>query len=133
MQLIKKLTFAPLFLVILGITCFQIDKVLSDSTILFSLNLSDLYKLILFCFLISFVIVFLLLKRELNVYINFSPTALFTPSIKLLATLVVVTFSLTFYLISSNDTSKNGFALPDSLIDTALKFVPQMEVDSQQG
>ncbi|MDO8498207.1 MAG: hypothetical protein Q7S44_00215 [bacterium] len=78
-------------------------------------------------FLLSLVISSLQLQKKLSTYLTFQPTNLLTPSIKQTATFLILISSLAFYLSSNLDLQQHGFKLPPSLLDTALKFMPQQE------
>lgn len=74
---------------------------------------------------VSLLISFIGLENKMKNYLTFQPTTLFIPSIKQLAGLLIISLSLTYYLSINSEISKNGFQIPDSLIDTALKLTPQ--------
>lgn len=79
------------------------------------------YILTLGCFF-SFIIVQLLLNRELGSYLTFKPTMLLTPSIKRITTLLLLIISFSFYLVAEEDITKNGFKVPSSLIEMSLSL-----------
>ena len=74
--------------------------------------------------LISLSLTYLTLTNKLKTYFTFNPNALISPSIKELTGLLILTFSLTYFLSINQIIQKTGFQIPDSLIDTALKFTP---------
>ncbi|HBQ50834.1 hypothetical protein A3B42_03145 [Candidatus Daviesbacteria bacterium RIFCSPLOWO2_01_FULL_38_10] len=74
--------------------------------------------------LISLSLTYLTLTNKLKTYFTFNPNALISPSIKQLTGLLILTFSLTYFLSINQIIQKTGFQIPDSLIDTALKFTP---------
>lgn len=77
--------------------------------------------------IISFIIlcsVYLLLEQKLKTYLDFRPSELFKPTIKNLAWFLIVISSISYYLMISQEISQKGFQIPDSLIDTTLKFMP---------
>jgi hypothetical protein len=67
-----------------------------------------------------------ILKNKLNSYLNFQPVSLTFSPTKTLATFLVLVLSFTYYLILDVQISKQGFQLPDSLIDLSLKMLPQL-------
>jgi len=69
--------------------------------------------------------VYLLLLRKLKSYLNFQPTSILNPVVKQTAVLIIILSSLAFYFSAGTNIKQNGFAIPDSLIDTALKIAPQ--------
>jgi len=71
---------------------------------------------------LSLLLTHFMLSKKLKTYLTFQASALLNPSIKTLATLLIVTASLGFYLSAQIEIKTNGFKLPDSIIDTALKF-----------
>lgn len=80
-------------------------------------------------FLISFTLTITFLTSKLKSYLTFSPSTLLSPSVKTLLTLSTLTISFAYYLSANVEISKNGFEIPDSLIETSLKFAsPQTPV-----
>jgi hypothetical protein len=75
-------------------------------------------------FLTLFMSIFALLNQKLKSYITFQPTTLLNPSIKNLSILIILLSSIAFYITAASEIQKNGFQLPDSLIDTALQLAP---------
>lgn len=75
--------------------------------------------------LISFLIINLSLGKKLASYLSFEPSKILAPSIKHISTLLILILSFAFYLTTSADIQKYGFTPPSSLIDIALKFLPQ--------
>lgn len=74
------------------------------------------------------------LDKKLRSYLTFQANNLLLPSIKQLVTLVILISSLLFYFAASLEIKENGFKLPDSLLDTALQFMPQTpEVGGPEG
>lgn len=68
------------------------------------------------------------LDSTLKNYLSFQPSNILGPSIRHLSTFLILVISLTFFLSTNKMISENGFQIPDSLIDTALKFSP-MDVE----
>lgn len=82
--------------------------------------------------LFSFMLTYLLLNKKLSNYITFHARTLLAPSIKHLITLLALTISFGFYLTTNSNISRNGFKLPDSLLDDSLKFAtPQLSKENQ--
>lgn len=55
-------------------------------------------------------------------YLTFNPTALLGPAVRHLSGLLILSFCLVYFLSASKIIAQNGLQIPDSLIDTALKF-----------
>lgn len=93
-----------------------------------SLNLVLLAGILITCLL-----AYLSLEKKLKTYLNFEPNSLFGPSIRYMATLLVLVTVLCYFLSINKVVLEKGFQIPDSLIDTALKFTPQQQsVDDTQ-
>lgn len=170
-MLIKKLVFAPLFLVFFGLLNFYLQPILGSTNLIFSLNLDLFIQLlilgalliatsslfVIFCslaqdwklilpvlilsqvipiilipyqiglvlavgFLISLSLTYTLLSNKLKTYLTFSPTTLLVPSIKTLTFYLSLSISFAYYLSANLEISKNGFQIPDSLIEASLKI-----------
>lgn len=74
----------------------------------------------------------LLLITKLKTYITFSAPVLLTPSIKTMITFSLLIISIAFYLSINSEITKNGFRLPDSLIDTAINFASPQQINLDQ-
>lgn len=61
---------------------------------------------------------------ELKNYIDFSPAALFSSPVKRTCSLLIFAFAVTYFLSITPVIQKNGFLIPDSLIDASMKFMP---------
>lgn len=70
--------------------------------------------------ILSLTIVYFNLQSALRAYINFQPSTLPTPSIKMLNTFLLLTLTAGFYLNANSIIQTQGFKLPDSLIDWAV-------------
>lgn len=79
-----------------------------------------LSTLLLTCFILSYT----LLELKMRTYLTFQPTQIFSPSIKQLTGLLILALSIIYYFSINNEIAQKGFQIPDSLIDTALKFTP---------
>ncbi len=74
---------------------------------------------------VSLLISFIGLENKMKSYLTFQPTTLFNPSIKQLCGLLIISLSLVYYLSVNSEIQKNGFQIPDSLIDTAINLTPK--------
>lgn len=71
--------------------------------------------------LFSFLIVFLLLHRKLQTYLNFDVFGLLGPHLKRSLTLMTLTVSIALFFALDLDIKNNGFALPDSLLNLSIQ------------
>lgn len=169
--MLKKLTFAPLFLIAFALLISQLTTIFKSTGLIFSLSLDTLIQLLtvsslvtlssllfalfvslaldwklvlpvgILASLISFVVLetglalvfsvgivvsllltFLNLDGTLKSYLTFKPEALLGPSIRYLSGLLILSFCLVYFLSANKIIAQNGFQIPDSIIDTALKF-----------
>ena len=176
MQYIKKLSFAPIFLIRLLFLLSLLSSLFRSYDFIFSLSLDTFFQLLTlslllglvsisfvifaalcndwrfvvpvgilaalspFLFfdpslvivfgigiLISILLIFVNLENVLKTYLTFQPAAILGPSIRHLTTLLILIISLTYFLSINKTVSEKGFSIPDSLIDTALKFTPLPE------
>lgn len=181
MPLVKKLTFAPLFLIAFALLISKAHALLGSYDFIFSLSFNTLIDLIaiaalfvfasflfilfatfasdwkiilpvgIFASLIPFaftepplalifsVAIFasllltsLGLDGTLKSYLNFQPHTLLGPHIRNFTGLLIISFCLVYFFSASKLVSQKGFQIPDTLIDTALKFTPQAP-DLQEG
>ncbi len=77
---------------------------------------------VLLGFLISFTLVFFTLSKKLASYIDFKVSELLIPSIKTLSVFLLLIFSIVFYLNSDVVLKKEGFQIPDSVIDPIISM-----------
>lgn len=77
--------------------------------------------------IVAFTLTFASLENKLKSYLNFQSSTLLGPSIRSLATFLLIIFSVVYFLSINQIINKSGFQIPDSLIDTTLKLVPQMQ------
>lgn len=178
MLLVKKLIFAPFFLIFFIILLSQLSTKFSSYDFIFSLSLQTFLQIIIISALItlssfffilfatfaddwkfilplgflgtfssmffldqpiglifavislaSLIIVSFGLGLTLKTYLTFQPDKLLTPYIKNLTTFLIITISVCYFfsinkVISSEITSGKGFQIPDSLIESSLKFIP---------
>ncbi|MBI2020739.1 hypothetical protein HYS94_05020 [Candidatus Daviesbacteria bacterium] len=173
---IKKLSFAPLFLLILALLIFLLKPLFSSTDLIFSLSMSSLIQFILISTLIlivsflfslfatlsqdwrlliptglvasifplvffnpglglvlsvgifvSILLTFLTLEGRLKSYLTFEPSSILGPSIRHLSTFLVIIISVTYFFSINQSIQENGFEIPDSLIETALKLTPQSQ------
>lgn len=73
---------------------------------------------------VSLLLTFVSLDKALKSYLTFNPAALLGPAIRRLSTLLILIFSLIFFLSTNKIIAQSGFQIPDSLIETALKMTP---------
>ncbi|MBI2596586.1 hypothetical protein HYW41_00280 [Candidatus Daviesbacteria bacterium] len=180
MILVKKLLFAPLFLITFALLISQLSPIFKSSDFIFSLSINNLFQLIIISILlslssflfiifatlsfdlrlilpvnllisvipmffldqaigvvlavavfISLLVSYLSLENTLKTYLNFQPTILFGPSFRRLSSFLILVISITYFLASSSIIAQNGFQIPDSIIDTTLKFTPQSETTTK--
>lgn len=81
--------------------------------------------------LVSLLLTNLNLDAALKSYLTFQPTALLGPPIRHLFGLLILSFCLVYFLSVNKIVAQNGFQIPDSLIDTALKLAPLPQADNQ--
>lgn len=85
-------------------------------------------------FFLVFSLSALILTRSLTSYITFDASKLLSPTIKQIIFFITIVSSIAFYMSSSAQISANGFKIPDSLIDTAMQFIPKTdELNNLQG
>ena len=97
------------------------------SPLIFSQNSQAIILMILF--LASFAVIYLLLDKNLKTYITFNASQILVPQIKNLAKLLVLVVSLAYFFSIQTDINNKGFQIPDSLIDTAIKFSSPPELN----
>ncbi len=73
-------------------------------------------------FLIVFGLIFLNLKNTLAKYFSFQANFLLNPSTKTIVSLIILVSSFGFYLTANLEIKQNGFKIPDSLVETAIKL-----------
>lgn len=176
MNLTKKLTFVPVYLIFLSYLTYSISQLLGKTNLVFGIDIATIQTLLIIIltltltslFFIIFAtlaqnwglilltsalalvipIIFLTLKlgiifsvfillgtllnfallnSKLKTYLTFQPTSLLSPSVKLFASFLIIGISVIYFFSIQEGISKNGFQIPDSLIDTALKFSPQTQ------
>ncbi len=74
---------------------------------------------------VIFFLIFVSLQHTLNTYITFAPDVLLTPAIGKTITFLFLIASFVFYLSSQDIIKTRGFSLPQSLLDTIVKTIPQ--------
>lgn len=83
--------------------------------------------------LISFLLTNLILDNKLKAYLNFQAGQLLSSPVKNLSLFLTLVVVFSFYVLTKNQVDKTGFQVPDSLIDSALKFIPQDQGNSAQS
>lgn len=171
MVYIKKLIFAPLFLIVFAGLIYQVNPFFSSYDFIFSLSLDTLIQLIIIAILtsissllfglfvtiasdwkltlpvsiisagvsfafvpsalaliltvaifVSFLLTNLNLDSALKSYLNFQPASILGPSIRHLSGFLILSFCLVYFFSANQVITQNGFQIPDSIIDTALKM-----------
>ena len=179
MAILKKLLFAPFFLIAVTLLVSALEPLFNSYDFIFSLSSQTLYTLTLlamfifltgffFCLFatfagewklivpvglagalipmlslpqnmavilfavisVSFLVVYLNLQSSLKTYLSFHASSLIGPAIRQLATFLIIAVALVYFLSVNKMISQNGFAIPDSLIDTAMKMTP---IDTEQA
>ncbi|MDO8570365.1 MAG: hypothetical protein Q7R97_02170 [Candidatus Daviesbacteria bacterium] len=123
--LVSYLLLSSLFFAIL-VTFSMNWKIVIPTAVLASLIplfliTSSVYILIAGFFL-TFLIVFFTLQKKLQNYLTFQASILLIPSIKRLSTFIILVSSLVFYFNISQSLVKNGFQIPDSLLDPIINL-----------
>ncbi|MDD5147568.1 MAG: hypothetical protein PHV63_03440 [Candidatus Daviesbacteria bacterium] len=80
---------------------------------------------------ISFLLSNLSLDVALKSYLNFQPSNLLGPSIRYLSGLLILTICIVYFFSTSKIIAQQGFQIPDTLIDTALKLTPLPQSTNQ--
>lgn len=169
-MILKKLIFAPLFLISFALLVLNLNNLFGSYDFIFSFSIESLISLLIICVLLTFSGVFFalfisfsqelifilpvislaaiiplfiikpplgiviiigtiitllftyfILSDGLKKYLTFSPKSIFSPSIKLMAQLLLLTISLSYFLSINQAITKDGFQIPDAILDTALK------------
>lgn len=81
---------------------------------------------------ISLLTSFIVLENKMKDYLTFQASSLLSPSIKYLTGLLIITLSISFYLSTNKQIAQKGFEIPDSLIDSTLKLMPQTNLPTTQ-
>lgn len=115
------------FLFILFASLSQDLKITLPATLLFALipliflGISLALVLVVAIF-VSLLLASLNLDSTLKSYLTFQPGSLLGPAVRHLSGFLILSFCVVYFLSSSKMVAQNGFQIPDSLIDTALKF-----------
>ncbi|MBU1000876.1 hypothetical protein KKE78_05805 [Patescibacteria group bacterium] len=178
MNFIKKLIFAPLFLVSFVSLIYLTTPLFKTYDLIFSFSLNTLIILINIAILISFSSLFFILLVTiaqdwkisipvavigaavpfffidfslaivftigiflslllsnfnldvvLKSYLNFQPSKLLGPPVRRLSGLLILTICIVYFFSTSKIINQNGFQVPDSLIETAIKMAPLPEAN----
>jgi len=65
----------------------------------------------------------------LKSYLNFQPSKLLGPPVRRLSGLLILTICIVYFFSTSKIINQNGFQVPDSLIETAIKMAPLPEAN----
>jgi hypothetical protein len=71
-------------------------------------------------------LVFATVLTKITTYITFDASMLFSSPIKMLSMLCCIVLAASYFVSINNIIAKQGFAIPDTLIDQALKMSPQL-------
>lgn len=82
--------------------------------------------------LFSLLLTYFTLINKLKTYLTFESNSLLGPSIRHLTSLLILTFCLAYFLSINQTIQKGGFQIPDSIIDTALKFASPAQSETTQ-
>ncbi|MCL4366281.1 hypothetical protein M1437_03580 [Patescibacteria group bacterium] len=181
MLTLKKLLFAPLFLVLFAALIYQVTPFLKSYDVIFSLSIATLVDLLVICalilisslvfiifttvaqdwkiylpvgllasaiplaflpvalalifsvgILVSLLLTCFFLDGILGSYLTFQPSVLLGPSAKHLATFLILIFCVIYFFQINKTITQEGFQIPDSLIDTALK-VTSLNIPAEQA
>ncbi len=75
-------------------------------------------------FSVCFILGFIMVDNKLKSYLSFNPNQIFSPVTKQLTSLLIMAVCFGYFLSVSQVISKQGFEIPDSLIDASLKLTP---------
>lgn len=81
--------------------------------------------------IVCLLVIYLTLENTLKNYITFHPFSIFGPAIRNLIFLLIIVFSICYYLSLNSIIQKNGFQIPNSLTESALKFIPRPEIPTE--
>lgn len=76
------------------------------------------------------------LRRAMQTYVTFNPTAILLPLISSLSTLTLIVFTIPYYLSAQTFIQKKGIVIPEQILDVAISAATQnkdqtLVVDSQ--
>lgn len=108
-----------------------IPIIILTATLPFALIETKLAIILAAIIFISLLLTFVGLETKLKNYLTFNANSLLSPSIKQLSRLLILGLSLIYYLSVNSVIQQQGFQIPDSLIDAALKFTPQSNLPVQ--
>lgn len=110
---------------------FLIIPLLISAAIPFLLFQSNVGLIIGIVFALGLLTTFFNLQTNLKTYINFKPSELLIPAIKLLNTFTLISFSLGYYFYVNTIIQTQGFKLPETLIDWAIDLSLQSQMQGQ--
>ena len=111
---------------------YLIIPLLTSATIPFLLFQSNVGLVIGIIYALGLLTTFFNLQTNLKTYINFKPSELLIPAIKLLNTFTLISFSLGYYFFVNTIIQTQGFKLPETLIDWAIDLSLQSQTQSPQ-
>lgn len=71
---------------------------------------------------LSLILTYSMLDQKLKTYLSFQPTSLLSPGVRNLYTFLLIGLSFIFYLSVNTQIKKEGFQLPDQLIDSVINL-----------
>lgn len=98
-----------------------------------ALTISPLSVILMVGTLISLLLSYFTLGNNLKTYLTFEPGPILGPAIRHLSTFLVLVISLSFFLSVNKTIQEDGFEIPDSLIDTAIKIAAPSETTTQEA
>ena len=81
---------------------------------------------------LTILFIYFTFTQKLKTYLSFEPASLFGPSIRHMAALLILVFSFTYFLSMNKIIQTQGFQIPASLIDSALKLTDQPQTIQEE-
>lgn len=75
----------------------------------------------------------MLVLHTMRTYVHFSPTKLFAPLVRKTATFVLIVVSIGYFFTAQSALSREGFRIPESILDTALSFLSSEQLTQTEG
>lgn len=76
--------------------------------------------------LVILFIIYISVENVMKNYLNFSPASIFSPIVKYLSGLLIFVIAVSYYFSINNVLMKNGFQIPDSIIETVIELSPNI-------
>lgn len=77
--------------------------------------------------LVSLLLTLITLENTMKTYLTFQPATLLGPSIRHLCSFLILAICVTYFLSVNKVIQETGFQIPDSLLETAIKFTPESQ------